>query len=89
MIAVTSNITKEVHYAWGLHAKTILILNEIFYFNDTIRFGLIDSRVDELLKETLGGRAPITFMIKDGVVYRDKPFQITYPLVHTFIMQDW
>jgi hypothetical protein len=28
-------------------------------------------------------------MIKDGVVYRDKPFQITYPLVYTFIMQDW
>jgi hypothetical protein len=59
VIAVTSNITKDIHYSWTLLARSIHILNDhYFQHNDTIRFGLIDSRIDELLKETLGGREP-------------------------------
>lgn len=75
VIAVTTNFTKQVHYSWGLHARSIHILNDnYFQNNDTIRFGLIDSHKDEFLKETLGGRAPCTYLIKDGIVYRNKPF---------------
>ena len=59
VIGVTSNITKDVHYSWTLVARSIHILNDHYFKgNDTIRFGLIDSQVDELLKETLSGRSP-------------------------------
>ena len=72
VISVTSQKTKEVHYSWSLQARTIHILNDHFFQgNNSIRFGLIDSHVDELLKETLGGRAPCTYLLKDGMVYRN------------------
>jgi hypothetical protein len=56
VIAVTTNISSDIHYSWNLQARSVHILNEHFKGNNTIRFGIIDSYVDELLKETLGGK---------------------------------
>jgi hypothetical protein len=62
-------------YRWGLTARTIHILNDLFFAqNDTIRFGLIDCNHDELLKETFGGAMPAIFLLKDGMVYQNYPF---------------
>ena len=87
---MTTDLPKEVHYSWTLHARSAHILNDhYFQGNDTIRFGLIDAYREELLKETFGGRAPCTYVIKDGIVYRNKPFQDNYALLYEFIMEGW
>ena len=90
VIAITTNISKDVHYSWGLHARAIHILNDMYFSNnDTIRFGLIDSHRDELLKETLGGFAPLTLLIKDGIAYRKVPYQDHYGYLYEFVMRNW
>jgi hypothetical protein len=90
VIAVTTNLSKEVHYSWSLQARSLHILNDNYFKNnETIRFGMIDAHRDEFLKETLGGRSPCTYLIKDGMVYRNKPYQDSYPLLYEFIMVGW
>ena len=70
---------KDHNHVYGLVARSIYILNDHFYQgNNKVRFGIVNFYEHELIKETLYGRGPCYWVIKDGFAYRNVGFLDAY-----------
>lgn len=83
VIGVTKPFPFMKEYEFGLVSKTIRILNDLYAQDDSIRFGLVDYRHDELLKEALLGlQVPTVVVLRNGLIIKDRPFRESYDKVH-------
>ena len=66
-------------HAFGLIARSITILSDHFYNeNNNVRFGIVNYYEHELIKETLYGRGPCIWVLKNGMGYRNRPMSDSY-----------
>ena len=82
VIAMTAPVAYDPETAghtYGLIHRSIHILNDHFYQgNNDVRFGVVNFYEHELIKETLYGRGPCYWVLKDGMAYRNKGFHDAY-----------
>jgi hypothetical protein len=87
---MTSNVPFEQRYEFHLIGKTIRILND-HYFKDKpqYRFGLVDYKMHEDIKEAFGGVNTCIWILNKGTAYRNRPLVDAYHHVYEFIYTGW
>jgi hypothetical protein len=79
VIGITKDAPFIQNWPYGLVGRTIHILSSLYAGNSTLRFGLVDFKEDELIKEALvGQKEPIIIMIHQGKVYGCPTYKEAY-----------
>ena len=89
VIGMTTNVAYDPNtgdHIYGLIMRSIRILNDHFYQeDDKVRFGIVNFYEHEYIKESLNGRGPVIWVVKDGIAYRNRPVNEIFHKLYKFI----